>query len=460
MSVNDTIYALATPPGQSAIAIIRISGLNAHGVLIHFGISNLIVEDKPIAEYHRLKTADGLIVDDVMLVLFPSKSSPTGENITEIQCHGSPAVIQSILSHLAGIEGMRPAQQGEFSRRSFNNGKVGLIDLEGLSDLIEAQTLYQHQQAINIMTGKLSARLKLYRETLISLSSKLEAVIDFSDEELPEEIIGELSLNMHKLKNQILSLIEDSKYSEQIREGVKITLVGPVNAGKSTILNALAQREVAIVSSVAGTTRDVIEVKLDLGGISVIFNDTAGIRKTEDVIEIEGIERAKSVAESSDLTLLVLDLSGLDWEKTLSQLESWKLSKYLVLLNKADLLSEDEIEKKIKNCKSSLLRTSSPLVVSFHEKSGQELLIKRLTELLSFINVTNNDVRLTRSWHKTTCLAVCNALERAITLDSKEHPEIVAEELRLACNALGRLTGQVAVDDLLDNIFSSFCIGK
>ena len=172
MSVNDTIYALATPPGQSAIAIIRISGLNAHGVLIHFGISNLIVEDKPIAEYHRLKTADGLIVDDVMLVLFPSKSSPTGENITEIQCHGSPAVIQSILSRLAGIEGMRPAQQGEFSRRSFNNGKVGLIDLEGLSDLIEAQTLYQHQQALNIMTGKLSARLKSYRETLISISSK------------------------------------------------------------------------------------------------------------------------------------------------------------------------------------------------------------------------------------------------------------------------------------------------
>ena len=317
MSVNDTIYALATPPGQSAIAIIRISGPNAHGVLIHFGVLNLIVEDKPIAEYHRLKTADGLIVDDVMLVLFPSKSSPTGENITEIQCHGSPAVIQSILYHLAGIEGMRPAQQGEFSRRSFNNGKVGLIDLEGLSDLIEAQTLYQHQQAINIMTGKLSARLKSYRETLISLSSKLEAAIDFSDEELPEEIIGELSLNMYKLKNQILSLIEDSKYSEQIREGVKIALVGPVNAGKSTILNALAQREVAIVSSVAGTTRDVIEVKLDLGGISVILNDTAGTRKTEDVIEIEGIERAKSVAESSDLTLLVLDSSSLDWEKTL-----------------------------------------------------------------------------------------------------------------------------------------------
>ena len=166
------------------------------------------------------------------------------------------------------------------------------------------------------------------------------------------------------------------------------------------------------------------------------------------------------MAESADLTLLVLDSSSLDWEKTLSQFESWKFSKQLVLLNKADLLSGDEIEKKIKSCKSSLLRTSKPLIVSFHNKSGQDLLIKKLIELMSFINVTNNDVRLTRSWHKTACLAVCNALERAIKLDSKEHPEIVAEELRLACNALGRLTGQVAVDDLLDNIFSSFCIGK
>ena len=161
-----TIYALSSGPGISGIAIIRISGLNAHSVLIHFGIPNPIVEDKPIAEYHRLKTADGLIVDDVMLVLFPSKSSPTGENITEIQCHGSPAVIQSILSHLAGIEGMRPAQQGEFSRRSFNNGKVGLIDLEGLSDLIEAQTLYQHQQAINIMSGRSSDKFNSLRNSL------------------------------------------------------------------------------------------------------------------------------------------------------------------------------------------------------------------------------------------------------------------------------------------------------
>ncbi len=460
MSVTDTIFALATPAGQSAIAVIRISGAKAHELLYHFGVSKVIVKDRPVAKYKRLTGIGGDIIDDVMLVLFPQHYSPTGEKITEIQCHGSQAVIQKILAQLAEIEGTRPAQPGEFSRRSFNNGKIGLTDLEGVSDLIEARTSRQHLQAMNLMTGKLSSQLSLYRQKLISLSSRLETVIDFSDEDLPEDVIKDLTKTIHHLRNQILQLVEDSKYAEQIREGVKIALIGPVNVGKSTILNALAKREVAIVSSVAGTTRDVLEVQLNLDGIAVKLTDTAGIRKTEDLIETEGIKRAKDAAENSDLVLLVLDISTPNWRDMLTYFETWHSSRQLVVLNKADLIDKDKLEHDLNSGGGSIALKSDYLITSFQKENGADILVKKLIETLSYINQTTSDVRLTRSWHKTACLSASSALNRAMKLNSEEEPELVAEELRFACNALGRLTGQVDVDELLDKIFSDFCIGK
>ena len=460
MSTTDTIFALATPVGQSAIAIIRISGPIAHDIPEKFGVPKISVKDKPVARYCRFKDANEQIIDDVILLLFPFSSSPTGENITEIQCHGSQIVIQIILDNLAEIEGTRPAQSGEFSRRSFNNGKMGLTDLEGVADLIEARTSNQHIQAMSLMTGKLSNQLTSFRENLISLSSALEAVIDFSDEELPEDVVDDFTVNIQNLRNQILKLIEDSRYAEQIREGIKISLIGPVNAGKSTILNALAKREVAIVSSIAGTTRDVIEVQLNLDGMAVILRDTAGVRETRDAVETEGIKRAKNVAEESDLTLLVLDVSNPLWEKEMSYYETWNISQVLVVLNKADLISEEELKRKLQCIKPTALGQSDFLIVSFKHQKSTETLLKKLAEILSYINHSNNDVRLTRSWHKNVCLSVSSALARAMELNCKEEPELVAEELRLACDALGRLTGQVDVDDLLDKIFLNFCIGK
>ena len=460
MSVTDTIFALATPVGQSAIAIIRISGPIAHDIPEKFGVPKIFMKDKPVARYCRLKDVNGQIIDDVMLLLFPFNSSPTGEKITEIQCHGSQIVIQIILDNLAEIEGTRPAQSGEFSRRSFSNGKMGLTDLEGVADLIEARTSNQHIQAMSLMTGKLSNQLSLYRENLISLSSALEAVIDFSDEELPEDVVDDFAANIQKLRLQIIKLIEDSKYAEQIREGIKVSLIGPVNAGKSTILNALAKREVAIVSSIAGTTRDVIEVQLNLDGMAVILRDTAGVRETRDAIETKGIKRAKNVAEESDLTLLVLDVSNPLWEQELSYYETWNISRALVVLNKADLISEEELKRKLQCINPTALGQLDFLIVSFKRQKSPETLIKKITEILSYINHSNNDVRLTRPWHKNVCLSVSSALARAMELNSKEEPELVAEELRLAYNALGRLTGHVDVDDLLDKIFSNFCIGK
>ena len=463
MSVSDTIFALATPPGKSAIAIIRISGIVAHEVLSHFGVPDVTVLDKPVAHYRRLRADSGGIIDEVMLVLFPSSASPTGENVTEIQCHGSPAVVQSLLSALADISGLRPAQPGEFSRRSFNNGKIGLIDLEGLVDLIDAQTTLQHQQAMNVMTGKLSAQLLSYRKELVSISSRLEAVIDFSDEDLPENVLDEYVMIINELQNRINALIEDSELSEQIRDGVKIALIGPVNAGKSTILNVLAKREVAIVSEIEGTTRDVIEVRLDLGGIPVILTDTAGIREVEDFVEIEGIKRAKKVAAESDLTILVLDASDPNWMEMLRDFEKWGSPKKLVVLNKADLVSDNAIQQKIRHVNSTILEQIAPLVASFQnenkENSGDSL-VKKLIEILSYIATSSSDLRLTRSWHKSACLSVSAALERSMALDIQQQPELVAEELRHACVSLGRLTGTVDVDDLLDNIFSNFCIGK
>ena len=463
MSVSDTIFALATPPGQSAIAIIRISGSSAHEILSHFGVSDTRVLGKPLALYRRLKIAGGRVIDEVILLLFPSNASPTGENITEIQCHGSPAVVQFLLSELANISGVRPAQPGEFSRRSFNNGKMGLMDLEGLCDLIEAQTMLQHQQAINVMTGKLTTQFLNYREELISISSSLETTIDFSDEDLPENFLDGFETKIKDLQKNINSLVKDSELSEQIREGVKIALIGPVNAGKSTILNALAKREVSIVSEIEGTTRDVIEVSLDLGGIPICLTDTAGIRESEDFVEIEGIKRAKKVATESDFIILVLDVSNPNWAEMLCEFEKWGTAKKMVVLNKADLVSDNAIQQKIRNVNSTILEHSELLIASFHnqsKKSSGDLLVKKLAETLSYIATSSNDLRLTRSWHKSACLSVSDALERAMALDIQQQPELVAEELRHACTSLGRLTGTVDAEDLLDNIFSNFCIGK
>ena len=463
MSVSDTIFALATPPGQSAIAIIRISGIRAHEVLSHFGVTGMQVLDKPVAQYVRLRVDSGQIIDDVMLVLFPSSASPTGENITEIQCHGSPAVVQFLLSELADIPGLRPAQPGEFSRRSFNNGKMGLVDLEGLADLIDAQTTLQHQQAMNVMTGKLSAQLLIFREELVSISSRLETIIDFSDEDLPDDVFDGYLNTIKELQNNINVLVSDSELSEQIRDGVKIALIGPVNAGKSTILNVLAKREVAIVSEIEGTTRDVIEVRLDLGGIPVILTDTAGIREAEDFVEIEGIKRAKKVAVESDVTILVLDVSNPDWAKRLGEFEKWGSAMKLVVLNKADLVSDNVIQQKIRHINAPIFEHAKPIIASFQnqntENSG-DILVKKLAEILSYIPNSSSDLRLTRSWHKSACLSVSAALERAMALDIQQQPELVAEELRHACVSLGRLTGTVDAEDLLDNIFSNFCIGK
>lgn len=463
MSVSDTIFALATPPGQSAIAIIRISGIGAHDVLSHFGVTGMQVLDKPSAQYRRLRADSGQIIDDVMLVLFPSSASPTGENITEIQCHGSPAVVQFLLSELADIPGLRPAQPGEFSRRSFNNGKMGLVDLEGLADLIDAQTTLQHQQAMNVMTGKLSNQLLIYREQLVSISSRLETIIDFSDEDLPNDVLDGYVNTIKELQNNINLLVSDSELSEQIRDGVKIALIGPVNAGKSTILNVLAKREVAIVSEIEGTTRDVIEVRLDLGGIPVILTDTAGIREAEDFVEIEGIRRAKKVAAESDVTILVLDVSNPDWAEMIGEFEKWGSAIKLVVLNKADLVTDNAIQQQINHANTPILEHAEPIIASFQnqntENSG-DILVKKLAEILSYIPTSSSDLRLTRSWHKSACLSVSAALERSMALDIQQQPELVAEELRYACVSLGRLTGTVDAEDLLDNIFSNFCIGK
>ena len=463
MSASDTIFALATPPGHSAIAIIRISGVRAHDVLSRFGVPNTLVLGKPVARFSRLKTDNGRIIDDVMLMLFPSNASPTGEKVTEIQCHGSPAVIQLILSSLDEILGFRPANPGEFSRRSFNNGKTGLIDLEGLADLIDAQTTLQHRQAMNVMSGELSAMFFTFREQLVSISSRLETIIDFSDEDLPNDVLDGYVVKMKEFQNRINLLIEESEISEQIRDGVKIALIGPVNAGKSTILNVLAKREVAIVSETEGTTRDVIEVRLDLAGIPVILTDTAGIRDAEDFIEIEGIKRAKKVAAGSDLIILVLDVSNSNWLEMLDEFEKWGSEKKLVIVNKADLLTKHAIQQKIKHIKSTILKHEELLILSFEDKSKDhsgDVLVKKLAELLSFIVTSSSDLRLTRSWHKSACVSISAALERAMVLDIQQTPELVADELRHACASLGRLTGTVDVEDLLDNIFSEFCIGK
>jgi tRNA modification GTPase len=316
---------------------------------------------------------------------------------------------------------------------------------------------------MNVMTGKLSNQLLIYREQLVSISSRLETIIDFSDEDLPDDVLNGYVNTIKELQNNINVLVSDSELSEQIRDGVKIALIGPVNAGKSTILNMLAKREVAIVSEIEGTTRDAIEVRLDLGGIPVILTDTAGIREADDFVEIEGIRRAKKVAAESDVTILVLDVSNPDWAEMLGEFEKWGSAIKLVVLNKSDLVTDNAIQQKIRHVNTPILKHAEPIIASFQNKiteNSGDILVKKLAEILSYIPTSSSDLRLTRSWHKSACLSASAALERAMAIDIQQQPELVAEELRHACVSLGRLTGTVEAEDLLDNIFSNFCIGK
>jgi tRNA modification GTPase len=408
-------------------------------------------------------TAPGSVlepIDDAVVLWFPGPRSETGEDTAEFQLHGGRAVVAAVLSALGRIEGLRPAEPGEFTRRAFENGKLDLTRVEGLADLIGAETEAQRRQAFRQLKGLLGERAERWRERLIEALALVEALIDFPDEsDVSEKMLGPAMATAKELEKEIRDLLADSHRGERLREGLTVAVAGPVNVGKSSIVNRLARRSAAIVSPYAGTTRDIIEVHLDLGGFPVTVLDTAGLRDTNDPVEQEGVRRAGERAGASDLVLWVVDATLKDPPIPPAVLRGLDAPAVWILSNKSDLISGDDLEDGIRGgCAGELCnvkyRISAETGASFDE------LVSGLAAYANQFFAGTESSIITRQRHRTHLLDCAEALRHAAAGGNVDREDIVAEELRLAARALGRLTGRVDVENVLDVIFRDFCIGK
>lgn len=435
MKTATTIYALATPPGKAGVAILRVSGPAAPDCVRHLGCE---LPEPRVATMLTLKD-DQKILDQALGLYFKAPHSFTGEDVVEFHVHGSRAIVKAVLLALSKNKDLRVAEPGEFSKRAFLNGKLDLAQAEGLADLIEAETLAQHTQAMRQFSGENSKLFEELRMAILEPLALLEAYIDFPEEEIPESVLSDVKSRITTLKTNLAKLMNDHQVGEKIREGIEIVILGAPNAGKSSLLNALAKRDVAIVSDIAGTTRDMIEVHLDISGYPVTLVDTAGLHDTSDSIEKEGVSRAKRRAQNAELKLLLID-SVADTESQ-KQMLAMRDENTLVIYTKSDLKKAPK----------------DAIGVSTTSGDGLDALIETLkSQIVNKMGGTPSPL-ITRTRHRES---LQRALD-AITRFSPDLPlELQCEELRIASHAVGKITGKIEVDDLLDVIFSRFCIGK
>ena len=445
---GDTIFALASGGGPSGVAVLRLSG-PAAGEVITTLTGRDLPEPRRAVFVQMKKPGSDDVLDDGLVLWFPGPASFTGEDIAEFQIHGGKAVVAAFLKTLSEIDGLRMAEPGEFTRRAFDNGKMDLTEAEGLADLIHAETEAQRKQALRQMEGALGELYEGWRDRLVRALAHQEAGIDFIEEEdIPEEITSAVTEAVESLKQDIDAHLHDGHRGERLRDGIRIAIIGPPNAGKSSLLNRLARREAAIVSNIAGTTRDVIEVHLDLGGYPVVISDTAGLRESGDVIEEEGVRRAKAAAAQADIRVVVLD--GAFWPRidSATQQAMAENDDSLIVINKWDIAER-------KNTTSSGFVVSGTLSAKTGE--GLEAFLSKVTAIIERQWEQGATPWLTRERHRVSLEEALSALNR---YHNEGDEELAAEDLRLAARALGRITGRVDVEDLLDVIFSEFCIGK
>ena len=432
--MNDIIFALASAKGRAGVSVIRVSGKNSI-----FSIEKLLKNTLPVDNkcLRKIYDADDNIIDEVLILTFKEKASFTGDETVEIHCHGSTAVVTYILQTLSNIKNLRIAVPGEFTRRALENGNLDVTQVEGLADLIESETEAQRRLAIRSMDGALSSKVQQWRKDLIRAVSLIEATIDFADEDIPTDITPEVLGLINKTQTDIKSEIKGSFAAERIREGFEIAIVGPPNIGKSTLLNALAGRDAAITSDMAGTTRDVIEVKMDISGFAVTLLDTAGIRETTDKIEQIGVDRAKLRAKNADLRLFITH-SGEPNDLKLNPEEN-----DIVVIGKSDLLNKSDI-----------------LAISGKSGEGLDSLLKEISVKLSRLSIGAQTA--TRERHRISMIKAQRFLDAGKLLieDNLELSELASSELHQGIQTLSSLIGSVGVEDLLDEIFSSFCLGK
>lgn len=445
MGESSTIYAPATGAGVAAITVIRLSGAGAGAA-----IDALTGGRRPAprrASLRRLRDpASGEVLDSALLLWLPGPGSETGEDMAELHLHGGRAVLAGVLDTLAGLPGLRLAEPGEFARRAFENGRLDLTAAEAVADLVAAETAGQRRQALAQLDGALAGLYDGWRDRLVRLLAHLEADIDFPDEDLPPEAGEAARAGIGGLAGDIAAHLADGHRGERLRDGVRIAVIGAPNVGKSSLLNRLARREAAIVAATAGTTRDVIEVALDLGGVKVILADTAGLRDAADPVEVEGVRRAQAAAVAADLRLAVFDATA--WPaldpRTMALIDATTVS----VLNKADLLAPA----------AAVIGGQAASAVSALTGAGVATLEARLTEAVACRFGARESPALTRARHRAALEEAEAALRRAAVAGLS--PELVAEDIRLAARALGRITGRVDVEELLNVIFRDFCIGK
>ena len=442
-----TIFALSSGPGISGVAIIRVSGSGTKNV-----IKKLTKEDLPIPRVATTKKfkefKNNNIIDEGILLWFPAPNSYTGEDMAEIHVHGSIAVVRAILDQLSKIDDCRIAEPGEFTKIAFQNGKINLLKAESISDLISAETEIQRIQAVKMMNGKSSDKFNSLREKLLKILSNVEAKIDFPDDDLPDDVVKNIKNDSENIRSEIQKILNDQKVGERIREGFKIAIIGPANVGKSSLLNYLSNRDVAIVSEVAGTTRDVVEAHLNLDGYPVVVSDTAGIRESKDEIEKKGIKLALSRAEDSDLNIIVIEPKSTEFTCFLNDLVT---NKAILVMNKIDLGLEN-INEQIKKYK--------PIYLSLKKEKNLEDLIKAIKEKLKNKFLNPEQTLITRARHRQSLEACVNHLKNFEEKNSIEDFDKAAEDLRLATRHLGVIVGKVDVEEILGSIFSDFCIGK
>jgi tRNA modification GTPase len=443
-----TIYALSSGPGISGVAVIRVSGPETTKVISKLTNGHL---PKPrmatLKKINKINTNE--MIDEGIILWFPGPESYTGEDMVEFHVHGSISVVTAIQHSISKIENCRLAEPGEFTKIAFQNGKINLLKAESISDLISSETEIQRQQAIKIMSGKNSDKYNSWRKGLLKILTNVEAKIDFPDEDLPENILNEIKKNSEKIKKEIKKSLDDQKVGERIREGFRIAIIGPTNAGKSSLLNYLSRRDVAIVSEIAGTTRDVIETHLNIDGYPVVLSDTAGIRDSKDEIEKKGIRLALKKADDADLNLIVIEPKNANFTGILKGLVSSE--KTIIVVNKSDLGVDDMIQD---------FKKYNPIYISLKKEKNINSLISLIKDKLKNQFINSENILITRERHRQHLEQCVLHLENFNNKNNLEDFDKAAEDLRLATRHLGTIVGKVDVEEILDSIFNDFCIGK
>lgn len=444
-SGNDTIFALSSGVGRAGIAVLRISGQRSGEALRHLA-GEPLPAPRTASLRRLIDRGSGREIDQGLILFFPGPHSATGEDVAELHVHGGRAVLQAVLESLSRIPGLRPAAAGEFTRRAFEQGKLDLTAAEGLADLVDADTEAQRRQALRQMGGALAALYDRWRGELVTLLAHVEAHIDFPEDGLPPNLELWCRTEVTRLQKDIKAHLTDGQRGERLRDGVSAAILGAPNSGKSSLINYLSGRDTAIVSAQAGTTRDVLEVHLDIDGYPVILADTAGLRTAGDEVETEGIRRALRRAEEADIKILMFDATTLqDVDSATAKLID---DRSIVILSRCDLADVPA---------NAAIQGRPALPLSVKTGQGLDDLSRRLGDAVRQAASLTEAPALTRARHRAALEECCAGLARSL---ETRVPELLAEDLRLAVRAIGRITGRVDVEDILDVIFSDFCIGK